>query len=278
MPFFTATSPGGQAMTESHDLQLTARASPVRRVLALLGPVKSSGNQHTAPCPAHDDARASLSVSQGEDGRVLIYCQAGCSLFAVLEALGLSERGLFAQKPGATGSRAPIEKVCPYRDERGTVLYEAVRTVPKGFFMRRPDGHGGHVSNLRGVRRVPDRLQQLIAAVSAGDWVVVVEGEKDADRLVADGFHATTSVGGAGKWRPQYSAHFQGARTAVIPDNDPIGHRHADYVAGALSAFAAKVVAVPLDGLPVGGDVSDWLDMGHRPEELQCLIEEALPW
>lgn len=38
-------------------------------------------------CPAHEDENPSLSVTDGEQGRVLVYCHAGCSQEAVVAAL-----------------------------------------------------------------------------------------------------------------------------------------------------------------------------------------------
>jgi hypothetical protein len=52
-------------------------------------------------CPAHDDSSPSLSIREGRDGRVLVHCWAGCTLSAVLKALGLSMRDLFAGPPPA---------------------------------------------------------------------------------------------------------------------------------------------------------------------------------
>jgi hypothetical protein len=46
-------------------------------------------------CPAHDDNKASLSVSEAEDGRALVHCHAGCETEDVLEAIGLRVRDLF---------------------------------------------------------------------------------------------------------------------------------------------------------------------------------------
>ena len=48
-----------------------------------------------ARCPAHDDRNASLSISQGEDGRALIHCHAGCDPERILGALGLGWPDLF---------------------------------------------------------------------------------------------------------------------------------------------------------------------------------------
>ena len=50
-------------------------------------------------------------------------------------------------------------------------------------------------------RNIPYRLPQLLNA----DEAIVYEGEKDAERLVALGFVATTNSGGAGKWRPEFA-------------------------------------------------------------------------
>lgn len=45
-------------------------------------------------CPAHKDRRPSLSVSETEDGRVLLHCHAGCSFFDVRDALGFGSNDL----------------------------------------------------------------------------------------------------------------------------------------------------------------------------------------
>ena len=51
-------------------------------ILSLLDGVTGSGNQYSARCPAHDDKRASLSISTGNDGRILLHCHAGCDISA----------------------------------------------------------------------------------------------------------------------------------------------------------------------------------------------------
>lgn len=47
-----------------------------------------------AQCPAHDDDRASLRVSDGRKGTVL-FCHAGCSFTDVCSALGIDRTDLF---------------------------------------------------------------------------------------------------------------------------------------------------------------------------------------
>lgn len=62
-----------------------------------------------ARCPAHEDRRPSLAVSETED-RVLIHCRAGCTTEAVCSALGLTLADLFHDRgagPSRRGVHAP---------------------------------------------------------------------------------------------------------------------------------------------------------------------------
>jgi hypothetical protein len=57
-------------------------SDPLARVYAACeaADCQPHGPEHnfTARCPAHDDRRPSLSVREGADGRVLVWCFAGC--------------------------------------------------------------------------------------------------------------------------------------------------------------------------------------------------------
>ena len=68
---------------------------------AKLDKSKRSGDKLTARCPAHDDKNPSLSVTIGKHGdRVVLICRTGCPTDAVLDALGLTMRDLFATDNG----------------------------------------------------------------------------------------------------------------------------------------------------------------------------------
>jgi hypothetical protein len=178
-----------------------------------------------------------------------------------------------------------IERIYSYEDEKGELLYEVIRFNPKGFSQRRPDGNGGYIYNTQGVRKVLYKLPQLIATPLEVP-VFIVEGEKDADRLISEGLPATTNPGGAGKWLPEYNEYFRGRAVAVLPDNDEAGRKHAKMVAGSLCGIAASVKIVKLNGLPPKGDVSDWLDpsspngsavasAGHKFGEISILVDNT---
>jgi putative DNA primase/helicase len=131
---------------------------------------------------------------------------------------------------------------------------------------------------LQGARLVPYRLPELIAA-RRGDLVLVCAGEKDTDCARELGFTATTNPLGEGKWREEYSEHFEGRPAAVIAHNDTPGRKHADDVAQSLYGKAASVKVVELPGVPEdGGDFSDWADAGGTADKLRRLIDEAPEW
>lgn len=248
----------------------------------LLNAVRPNGSGWKARCPGHDDREASLSIHEGDDDRILLRCFAGCETPDVVAAMGLTMVDLFPERPEPTNGHRPqqlrrIVETYPYYDEHGELLYEALRYEPKGFSQRRPDGSGGWLYNLQGVRRVLYRLPELLA-VSPARWVLIVEGEKDANRLAPLGFVATTCPQGAGKWRDEYSETLRGRHVAIIPDNDGPGRKHAEQVARSLQGIAAEIKVVDLPGLPDKGDVSDWLDAGGTKLELQRIVRDAPVW
>lgn len=65
------------------------------------------------PNPDHADSHPSLLVGQSQtDGRIIIYCRAGCSYQSVLSALGLESRDLFAPD-NRPDSRRPVSESVP---------------------------------------------------------------------------------------------------------------------------------------------------------------------
>jgi hypothetical protein len=208
---------------------------------------------------------------------VVIICHAGCDLEAVLVAANLDWTDLFGEESQRNG-RAEIVGTYDYQDEDGHLLFQVIRYSPKSFRQRRPDGAGGWTWKLGNVRRVPYRLPELTAGVAANRWIVVVEGEKDADRLVHAGFVATCNAGGAGKFLPTFAPHFKGARVAILLDNDGAACTHGEQVASMLHGVANEVRVVTLPGLGEHGDVSDWLNAGGSADELNRLILAAPTW
>jgi hypothetical protein len=230
--------------------------------------VRRLGMGFMARCPKHNDSNPSLSIGLGTTGKVVLNCHAGCDTQEILEAVGLTFADL------RLGAREAIEWVeYDYRDEKKKLLHQVVRKPGKEFQQRRPDGVGGWIRNLDGVRRVLYRLPELRAA-SHKRFVFVVEGEKDADRLAKLDFVVTTNSGGAqAKWLPDYSEALRGRRVVLVPDNDDSGREHVRKIAKALRGIATSVRILELPGVPPKGDVSDWLDSGGTKSQLLALVK-----
>jgi len=70
--------------------------SPLYRAKAALGgPGRAYRGQLRYRCPVVPHHRLALTVTEGRDGRVLIYCHGGCATGDVLRALGLSFADLY---------------------------------------------------------------------------------------------------------------------------------------------------------------------------------------
>ena len=52
---------------------------------------KIHGNSYIVRCTAHDDKNPSLSIGEGADGKLLMFCFAGCSFEEICLSLGLSK-------------------------------------------------------------------------------------------------------------------------------------------------------------------------------------------
>jgi Protein of unknown function (DUF3631)/Toprim-like len=249
---------------------------------------KRAGAAWMARCPAHDDAKASLAIAEGKDGRVLVKCHAGCSTTKVAAALGLKFRDLMGDQKRS--AKPKVVATYDYEDEHNALLYQVVRYAPKVFRQRRPNGNGSWIWKMADVRRVIYRLPDIRVRISdpsfrreqgLPDGVFIVEGEKDADRLMMRGLIATTNVGGAGKWRKEYTQQLveAGAKSVVIlPDNDEPGRKHTEAVARSCHAAGLRVKIVALPDLPDKADVSDFLarrDITDPLKEMLAVVAAA---
>jgi hypothetical protein len=180
-----------------------------------------------------------------------------------------------ARKINSGGKWPPIRATYPYHDENNVLRFEVVRfdTDDRNmrFRPRRPDGKGGWLGNLEGVRLVLYRLPQLIEAVKAGVPVLLTEGEKDTNTAVERGYAATTMPGGVGKWRAEYDEFLRGADVVIVSDNDPPGQAHAAELGKRLSKIATRVRTIIFEVK----DLTAWVEAGGTREQLDALIEQA---
>lgn len=235
-----------------------------------------------ALCPFHADQEPSLSVNVasgkwychacGEGGDVFTFLQKRFSLSFPEAVTAAAERaGMDPRKASTKSNKAPAKVVetYDYSDENGELLFQVCRMEPKSFFQRRPDGKGGWINGMGGVRRVLYKLPDVLSA----NVIFLVEGEKDVHALATIGIRATTNPHGAGKWRPEYTEALRDKKVVILPDNDEPGKAHAEAVAKALQGKARAVKIVNLPDLKPKGDVSDWINAGGTKDQLLKLVQ-----
>jgi Protein of unknown function (DUF3987) len=182
----------------------------------------------------------------------------------------------------------------PERDLDGTTVW--VRGLAGGDYMRRAPGQdwirfdeerwAKYPAKTRQRKPFPAaklalyRLPELLAAWEADPdaGAVIVEGEGKVDAWRNLGYVATCNVGGAEKWKPEYSAYFRDKNVLISPDNDDKGRKHAEKVAQSLHGIAKCIRVLEIPGLPPKGDIVDWEKSGRPSEDLEALVENAPEW
>jgi len=238
----------------------------INDVLSRLQDVKKSGSGYMAKCPAHKDQTASLSITEGKGGKVLLYCHAGCDTAQVAAKLGFTMADLLGKDKREARKR--IVATYDYTDASGKLLFQKVRYEPKGFVIRKPDGHGGWLYSREGVDLVPYKLPDLIKS----EYVFLVEGEKDVDTLHEMELTATCSPDGAGngKFGHELVKWFKNKVIYIIPDNDEPGKAFSLDEARLL-ASVAKVIKI-IDPLLLYPDL---LDKGDISDVVACIGIES---
>jgi len=211
-------------------------------------------------------------------------------------AIGLPLSALFAGGDNNNGRRpankskagtvGPIVANYLYKDAQHVLRMRVTKHDPKTFRQSRPrvenprlDVAADWVWSVKDEQKIPYNLPAILAAPPASA-IYIVEGEKDADNLNARGLIATTNPGGAGKWpdTQAFKEPFLGHHIDIVEDNDDVGRQHAHDVAGKLKSVARSIKTVSLPGLPLKGDVSDWLEAGGTVAQLEAIAAATRHW
>ena len=240
---------------------------------------KKSDHSYVARCPAHDDRNPSLSITEGNDGKVLMKCFAGCSLEAICQSVDVKITDLFPETRRASN----VSKIeYPYLDAEGRVIFSKVRLEPglngkkKSFYWERLDENGLAVKNLKGCQKVLYRLPEVLKGITNGESIFLVEGEKDADRLVQSDLIATTTSESL-FWSNEFTEILKEADVLILYDYDKTGIERKNLLCERLYGQVKRLRVVELPGLTYqddhGSDISDWLKNGNTTEQLLELVE-----
>ena len=184
-----------------------------------------------ARCPAHEDRRASLSIGEGDDGRVLIKCFAGCAFEDIVRAVGLEPRDLFSangeggrdtptvhpdmqhpsEERGCGLARTPMRRDCRSSSCRASGCPRSPSRGRPRFGSHSVAGGRGVVHPLPGVahgrlegtheggqQALLVRAEPTDQAAEAG-YVLIVEGESDTQTLWLNDYPAL-GLPGADGW------------------------------------------------------------------------------
>jgi hypothetical protein len=235
---------------------------PVDKILERAEGVYETGSGWLVRCPLQDhgqsrgDRNPSVSVTEGDDGRALVNCQAGCETGEIVAAWGLKMSDLFEQRNGhekvfrsippkttATVQPCNLEN---YAEAKGLPVEflqkvglrdQNYRKKPSVVRIPYRDADGQEIAvryrtaleksdegDERFRWRAGDkaRLYGLwrLESIRKSGYVVLVEGESDAQTLWYHGIPAL-GIPGAKNWKPEWSEHLEGVERiyAVIePD------------------------------------------------------------
>ncbi len=228
-----------------------------------------SPHKGKARCPCHDDRTPSLSYAAGKTRPVVVKCHACPAKFAeIIDALRPTpqERAIL-QGQSANGAgpkqRRQDEPIARYRylSRDGDHELRKLRFAPKRFervLFEVNEWRRG----LNGIKPGIYQAQEVRAGIARGDVILVAAGEKDADRLVALGFEATTTPHGEGTgWTAPDLDQLAGLKQGVVfEDNDATGRESTEAFAKSMTNRGATVQVVTFRELSEHSDVSDWLD------------------
>lgn len=246
---------------------------------------KKTGNKFMAYCPVHESDgkhNPSLSISEGNDGKILMKCFAGCETIHILASVGLSFSDLFIDQKKTFTEDSFIAKYS-YVDESGALLYWIDKTITasgeKKFRPRRFDKDGKTILyTLEDVKRVLYNLPDVLKAVKEEQTIYICEGEKDCDAMKTIGLTATTNTFGAqANWEKYYTDWLKGSEIVIIEDKDEAGKKHTKKIRACLGekVKSIKVVKLPDIGEHKVKDAFDWINYGGTVEELKKIVSAS---
>lgn len=141
------------------------------------------------------------------------------------------------------------------------------------------------------------RRSEVEIAIADGRTILFLEGEKAVDASWEIGQPATCNSGGGENFGPEIIAIFRGARVVASPDNDPQrrdsnddlvfhpdgrpsfkGKDHAEQFCAMARGTAAWVGLLELPGLPLKGDIVEWIASGGTYDQLVQLLHTLPAW
>lgn len=246
------------------------------------------GNKVQCFCPAHRDKQASLTVTKGKKC-TLFHCHAGCTLEDILSAAGLEKKDTFYDtEPQRSNWRAyvesrekrRIEAVYNYVSYNGQYAFTKIRLEGKkllyGILKNERFSYGLPRNTPRkSLKAIYGSVQALNKAISESKPIFIVEGEKDVDTLMKQGYIAFT-YGGVNDWQADFAELVEGADVVILADNDEPGKAVANTILRDIQSVvkSAKII-IPMPDIPKA-DITDYFEAGHSKQEFEQMINNTV--
>ena len=241
---------------------------PIWTILGLVDRPRQNGSGWSARCPAHEDRDPSLSIKEGLNGKVLLYCHAGCTLDAICDALKIQKTDLF-EKSSEGYQRQPFKLV----DITGRTIARHIRTdLPNGDKDLQWERNGKRSLGGLAVDSLPLYGLPLLAEAKKNATVYVCEGEQAAQALIDAGTLAVGTVTGAsGTPGGEVLAPLREFKVVLWPDNDDIGRQHMERIAATLN-MSRPPYWLDWQAAPPKGDAADYFKSGGTVDGLAELV------
>jgi hypothetical protein len=276
------------------------RLTRAEEVARHLGGATKTSNGFDCRCPAHDDKKASLSLSDAED-KLLFKCHAGCEQGEIAQALKdmgfvLSSRTVDRQEPPPKPEKPsvfrPSEKIEPptiencsipgsipshlhhYFDEHGHIINAVARYEKNGVKTFLPWSWNG---SRWVTKQFPAGERPLYglhkAAKNPSATIIITEGEKAADALqgaIGDGYVVMTWSGGASAVESADWSPIAGREIIIWGDADEPGKKAAEKVA---QIHKGKSRILKIDAShEKGWDAADAVAQGWAKDKLLAFV------
>jgi hypothetical protein len=262
---------------------------------ALDEPVKREGAESLYRCPyperhRNGDSHPSLKINTQKNTWACFVCGVSGTAWQLAAFLArldpsdksgvtawLTERGSFSRKlrAKAANGRGPRVAEYVYCDSNGTPAARKLRFEPgrdgrkKEFAWERCD-NGEWIEGLAGLKTPLYRL----AEIRNEAFVILTEGEKDADAGAQLGLTTTTS-GGVNSFRGDHADMLRGKSVVIVADADDPGREDAQKRAAMLYG---KAVNVRVCEIPGSKDLAEAIEKGVPKSVLLALFEDAPDW
>ncbi|MCX4304090.1 MAG: phage/plasmid primase, P4 family [Clostridia bacterium] len=237
-------------------------------------------------CPAHDDKKASLTITMGDKG-ILFKCHAGCDIDNILRIAGIEKKDIFydtePQKEKwityiESRERKKLETYYNYISPfNGNYLYTKIRLQGKdikfGTLENNRFTYGLKGRKLKDMKGIYGNLQSIKKAIAEKKPIFLPEGEKDVNTLTKKGYVACT-YGSASDWNPELAPFFKGAIIYILADNDEAGIKVATTIYNDLKEIAKNgKIILPVPDIP-HADITDYFNAKHTKEEFEQLLQQ----